>query len=78
MLEPLALRLCAFVDLKDENKMNIPFSQAFASRFVSILFTDVHDHTALYPQETPHERNVNVQTIYFNGHMVPSLYTANK
>lgn len=25
-LEPLQLRLCAFVDLKQENKMNIPFS----------------------------------------------------
>ena len=25
-MELLALRLCAFVDLKDQNKMNIPFS----------------------------------------------------
>jgi len=25
-LEPLRLRLCAFIDLKDEDKMNIPFS----------------------------------------------------
>ena len=48
-LEPLALRLCAFIDLKDENKMNIPFSQPFASRFVSVLFTDANDHTSLYP-----------------------------
>ena len=48
MLEPLRLRLCAFVDLKNEDKMNIPFSQAFASRFVSVMFTDVHDNSHLY------------------------------
>lgn len=54
MLEPLSLRLCAFADLKNEDKMNIPFSQAFASRFISVLFTDAHDNTHLYPQEVPH------------------------
>ena len=46
--EPLNLRLCAFVDLKEENKMNIPFSRAIASRFISVFFTDTHDHTMHY------------------------------
>ena len=81
-LEPLALRLCAFIDLKNEDKMSkIPFSQPFASRFVSVLFTDVHDHTHLYEENNSMEeskpkdpRNVDVQTIYFSGHEIPSLY----
>ena len=36
----LALRLCAFVDLGTESqKANIPLSQSFAARFVTILAT---------------------------------------
>lgn len=46
--------------------MNIPFGENFASRFISILFTDRHDHTGLYPQEAPMDPpNYDVQTMYF-------------
>jgi hypothetical protein len=64
----LALRVCAFIDLKNDenNKLNIPLMQSFASRFVSLLFTDKFDHEHLYPQEAPHDApNYDVQTIYF-------------
>lgn len=74
----LSLRLVAFVDLKheDNNKVNIPLMQSFASRFVTLLFTDKFDHTHLYPQEAPHgPPNYDVQTIYFQGHCIPSLLT---
>ena len=51
----LALRLCAFIDMKDadNNKLNIPLMQSFASRFVTLLFTDKFDLTHLYKQEAP-------------------------
>ena len=78
-LEPLCLRVCAFIDLKDENMMNkIPFSQPFACRFVSVLFTDRLDHNHLFPAEDgkPDVPNVDVQTIYFSGHEIPSLLNA--
>ena len=50
----LSLRLCAFVDILGDSKVepqafwqpfvNVPFSQPFASRYVSILFTDSIDN----------------------------------
>lgn len=61
------MRLCSFIDLKDENnnKVNLPLMQTFASRYISIMFTSKFDHTGLYPQEAPHLANYDVQTIYF-------------
>jgi len=53
----LSLRLCAFVDLKSDknDKVNIPLMQPFASRYITMLFTDRFDHVHLYPQEAPHD-----------------------
>lgn len=36
----LSLRLVAFIDLHNEDKVNIPLMQAVASRYVSLIFTD--------------------------------------
>mmetsp|Transcript_21430 Transcript_21430/g.20601 ORF Transcript_21430/g.20601 Transcript_21430/m.20601 type:complete len:89 (-) Transcript_21430:122-388(-) len=36
----LRLRLCAFVDLKEETGNYIDFRQSYAGRYVSLLFTD--------------------------------------
>lgn len=74
----LALRLCAFIDMKheDNNKLNIPLMQSFASRFVTLLFTDKFDLTHLYKQEAPQDPpNYDIQTVYFQGHCIPSLLT---
>ena len=46
----ISFRVCAFVDLGEENKANIPLSQAFASRFVTILPTSVIDERYKYPK----------------------------
>jgi hypothetical protein len=45
----LRLRVCAFIDLKEARKVNIPFTQSFASRYVTVLFTDRNDHRMKYP-----------------------------
>ena len=43
---------------------------------MSVLFTDRHDHTERYPSDngSPDVPNFDVQTIYFSGHEIPSLY----
>jgi hypothetical protein len=68
------LRLCAFVDLGYQvNKANIPFSQQFASRFVTILPAGVLNWIE---EDDPAKPNVDIQTIYFEGHRIPSLFAS--
>lgn len=43
-LEVYKLRLVAFVDLKEQDKVNIPLSRPVSCRYVTILFTDRHNH----------------------------------
>ena len=54
-LELYKLRLVAFVDLKEQDKVNIPLSRPVSCRYVTVLFTDRQDHRHLYPQEEAHD-----------------------
>ena len=71
--ELFKLRLCAFVDMKKSDRLTIEFKQSYAARYVSVMFTDrllESDHDA---NMAP---NYDVQTIYFSGNMIPSLFHA--
>ena len=66
-----SLRLCAFVDLGyDVTKANIPLSQQFAARFITIVPAGILNWIETDDPATP---NVDIQTIYFEGHRIPSL-----
>jgi hypothetical protein len=66
-----SLRLCAFVDLGYEvTKANIPLSQQFAARFITIVPAGILNWIETDDPATP---NVDIQTIYFEGHRIPSL-----
>jgi len=69
--ELFKLRLCAFIDMKKSDRLTIEFKQSYAARYVSVMFTD-------RVLESDHDVNMapnyDVQTIYFSGNMVPSLF----
>ncbi|CDW77848.1 UNKNOWN [Stylonychia lemnae] len=67
-LDDYRLRLCAFADLKECQKQWIPFSQFFSGRYVSVMFTD-----RVINEDTDEYLNYDVQTIYFDGLIIPSL-----
>lgn len=66
-----SLRLCAFIDMGYQTtKANIPFSQQFSARFITIVPVS----TLSWREEgDPTGENVDIQTIYFEGHRIPSL-----
>ncbi|MFM7858037.1 MAG: hypothetical protein ACKO96_40505 [Flammeovirgaceae bacterium] len=51
-------------------KANIPFSQQFAARFITIVPAGILNWIETDDPATP---NVDIQTIYFEGHRIPSL-----
>jgi hypothetical protein len=61
------LRLCAFIDLNDQKRKFIEFRQSFASRYVSVMFTERNnrDLGGENDPNTPGFVNYDVQTIYF-------------
>eukprot|EP00347_Sterkiella_histriomuscorum_P001942 403370075 len=74
-LELFRLRLCAFIDVKDAIKQWISFSQFFACRFVSVLFTNINNNQDIENQIVQDSQpNYDIQTIYFDGVKIPSLF----
>ena len=73
-LEPYRLRLCAFIDVQQHEKRWVNFSQLFSGRFVSVLVTDAQKLNSNSKVCDDKYNNYDIQTIYFDGIKVPSLF----